>query len=207
MKHHRVWLLLISFALVYRVIDAGEKPEPDVGDLKAAMEKAVAAQKECSQRSGLPVEITNSVGMKLKLIPAGKFMMGSEKTPQEILRMFELDPRSTGILADEYPQHRVRITKPFYLGVYEVTQAEYEKVMGKNPSWFSKGGRAARTAGPETTTRLRQGTTRQGQECWSYRPCTACFAAAAGMTSRGVAGRRIALSARRTTVARSSGSA
>ena len=31
---------------------------------------------------------------------------------------------------DEKPQHRVRITRPFYLGVYEVTQAQYEAVMG-----------------------------------------------------------------------------
>ncbi len=34
-------------------------------------------------------------------------------------------------------QHEVSITKPFYLGVYAVTQAEYEKVMGNNPSYFS----------------------------------------------------------------------
>ena len=37
-------------------------------------------------------------------------------------------------------QHEVSITKPFYLGVYVVTQAEYEKVMGNNPSWFSAKG-------------------------------------------------------------------
>jgi len=39
---------------------------------------------------------------------------------------------------DEDPRHRVRITRPFYLGVYEVTQAEFERVAGRNPSSCSK---------------------------------------------------------------------
>src|SRR5262249_52874621 len=65
-----------------------------------------------------PREIENSIGMKLVLIPAGKFMMGSPKD--------EKNRRS-----DEQ-QHQVEISKAFYLGAYEVTQGEYEKVMGKN---------------------------------------------------------------------------
>ena len=102
---------------------------------EAAMEKAVAAQKESGQGSGSPVEITNSIGMKLRLIPAGEFLMGSDSSGR----------------SDEQPQHKVRITKPFYLGVYEVTQAEYEKVMGENPSAFSKGGRFADDVGGQDT--------------------------------------------------------
>jgi formylglycine-generating enzyme required for sulfatase activity len=80
----------------------------------------------------LPVEaqdgdkvITNSIGMKLTLIPAGKFMMGSPATEDE------RDP--------EELQHEVAITKPFYMGVYEVTQGQYEKVMNKNTSFFRQG--------------------------------------------------------------------
>jgi formylglycine-generating enzyme required for sulfatase activity len=37
---------------------------------------------------------------------------------------------------DEQPIHRVKITKPFYLGVYPVTQGEYERITGTNPSRF-----------------------------------------------------------------------
>ncbi len=73
-----------------------------------------------------PKEITNAIGVKLALIPAGKFLMGSPKDERERL------------LHEE--QHEVSITKPFYLDVYEVTQTEYEKVMGNNPSYFSPRG-------------------------------------------------------------------
>ena len=61
--------------------------------------------------------ITNSIGMKLVLIPAGEFLMGSTKGAPE-----------------EEPPHLVRITRPLFLGQYEVTQEEYEKVTGINPS-------------------------------------------------------------------------
>jgi formylglycine-generating enzyme required for sulfatase activity len=42
----------------------------------------------------------------------------------------------TGAFDWERPQHKVRITKPFYFGTYPVTQGEYEKIMNKNPSFF-----------------------------------------------------------------------
>ena len=46
-----------------------------------------------------------------------------------------------GAEADEHPQHRVEITRSFYLGANQVTQAEYVSVTGlKNPSWFSNEG-------------------------------------------------------------------
>ncbi len=39
-------------------------------------------------------------------------------------------------VAIESPQHRVKITKPFYFGIYTVTQREYQAVMGQNPSYY-----------------------------------------------------------------------
>jgi len=62
--------------------------------------------------------------MELVLIPAGQFMMGSENGGD-----------------DEQPVHQVRITKPFYVGKYEVTQAQWEAVVGSQP-W--KGGSYAK---------------------------------------------------------------
>jgi formylglycine-generating enzyme required for sulfatase activity len=50
----------------------------------------------------------------------------------------EANRRSSGP-ENEGPQHKVKITKPFYMGVYEVKQSEYEKVMVKNPSTFKDG--------------------------------------------------------------------
>ena len=69
-----------------------------------------------------PKEITNSIGMKLMLVPKGTFMMGSPESEQ----------RREG----NETQHEVTISKDYYLGVYEVTQAEYQQVMNKNPSYF-----------------------------------------------------------------------
>ena len=66
----------------------------------------------------LSVELGGNIKMDLALIPAGSFMMGSEKD------------------ADERPAHKVTITKPFYMGVYEVTQAQWKPLMGENPSSF-----------------------------------------------------------------------
>ncbi len=71
--------------------------------------------------------LTNAIGMKLVLIPAGEFLMGSPDSDKDAL-------------PDEKPQQCVRITKPFYMGVYEVTQEEYEKVMGVKGSFFSPAG-------------------------------------------------------------------
>ena len=67
-------------------------------------------------------EITNSIGMKMVFIPNGAFKMGSPLSEQE---------RN----ADEV-QHEVTISRDFYLGAYEVTQSQYKRIMGSNPSRF-----------------------------------------------------------------------
>jgi formylglycine-generating enzyme len=71
--------------------------------------------------------ITNSIGMTLVLIPAGEFMMGSGESVEKILATFPNYDRKPEFFNDEFPQHRVRITRPFYCGVHEVTNAEFRQ--------------------------------------------------------------------------------
>lgn len=78
-------------------------------------------------------EITNSLGMKLKLIPAGKFMMGSERSAEEEFAFFrrygkEIYGGKRMAIDDfnsEQPKHEVNITKPFYLSAYETTIGQF----------------------------------------------------------------------------------
>jgi formylglycine-generating enzyme required for sulfatase activity len=64
--------------------------------------------------------VTNSIDMEFELIQPGEFQMGAPDGDK-----------------DEQPVHTVRISKPFYLGKYEVTQAQWQAVMGNNPSAFT----------------------------------------------------------------------
>ncbi len=74
---------------------------------------------------GLPRLMNNSIGMTFALIAPGQFLMGSPEG-------------ESGRRDHENPQHDVSITKPFYFGVFAVTQGQFEKVTGKNPSAFTR---------------------------------------------------------------------
>jgi len=71
----------------------------------------------------LILPLGKGVKMKFVRIPAGKFLMGSP-------------PKEKDRRVAEGPQRRVTISKAFYMGLTEVTQAQYESVTGKNPSKF-----------------------------------------------------------------------
>ena len=84
-------------------------------------------QETTAKTLGIPRDLTldlgNKVLMKLVLIPAGTFFMGSPDT----------EPNRN---LDENPQHMVTISTPFYTAACQVTQEQYEQVMGRNPSSF-----------------------------------------------------------------------
>ncbi|MDB4368903.1 formylglycine-generating enzyme family protein, partial [bacterium] len=105
-----------------RVIDAqsqiedssgeNEKPVPTPQIFSA--KQALAYQKEWAEYLNKPVEFTNSIGMRFRLIPPGEFIMGYD-TENALLS----------------PPYKAVITKPFYLGKYELTSAQYAGMSGK----------------------------------------------------------------------------
>ena len=128
-------------------------PPPAVAPFDA--KKAKEHQDGWAKHLGVPVELTNSIGMKLLLIPPGEFQMGSPKELiEEELKAFAGDQWRPPRLPGEGPIHRVRVTRPFYLGMYHATQEEYDRVMGYNPSWFSATGSGKDNLGGRDTKRF-----------------------------------------------------
>jgi formylglycine-generating enzyme required for sulfatase activity len=93
--------------------------------IRRKSERQTAVNQESVKRpvmpsnANLPSAVKNNIGMEMRLIPAGNFMMGSENGN-----------------SGEKPVHRVTINYSFYMGKYEVTQAQWQTVMGNNPSEF-----------------------------------------------------------------------
>lgn len=108
----------------------------------APFDERIAKQHQSAwaKHLGVPVQYTNSIGMRLALIPPGEFDMGSSAEDVARLMKEARAQKAPGWylerLLSEAPKHRVRITRPYYAGICEVTQAEYERVMGTNPSSF-----------------------------------------------------------------------
>ena len=69
-----------------------------------------------------PKNFTNSIGIKFLWIPPGNFVMGS--------------PANEAGRKKHETQHKVTLTKGYYMGVYTVTQKQWKEIMGNNPSWF-----------------------------------------------------------------------
>ena len=92
-----------------------------------------------AEAARMPTEkqYSNSIGMKFVRIEPGTFDMGygyGGQLPQELLAAREHGGRNIGLSQfgkngdyDEHPTHRVTITKPYYMGVYEVTNRQYER--------------------------------------------------------------------------------
>jgi len=79
-------------------------------------------QQECSKKTGQPVlriiDLPKGVKLHMVLVPAGEFLMGTAGNN------------------DREFQHKVKLTKPFYMGQIELTQEQWQAMLGENPSNF-----------------------------------------------------------------------
>jgi formylglycine-generating enzyme required for sulfatase activity len=91
-------------------------------DAKEARRRQAETAVALGVPKGVSLDLGQNVMLKLVLVPAGRFVMGSPATEKG--------------RQDNEVQHEVTITKPFYIGVYKVTQAQYQRIMGKNPSTY-----------------------------------------------------------------------
>ena len=119
-------VLALSAAIGLRAYGAQPRASANQGDLQGAIQARTEVQsldagtRTPGPKKNLAVDLGGGVMMEFVLIRPGSFMMGSDK----------------GNNNNERPAHKVTITKSFYLGKYEVTQEQWEKVMGSNPSIF-----------------------------------------------------------------------
>ncbi|HVX60689.1 MAG TPA: formylglycine-generating enzyme family protein [Pirellulales bacterium] len=127
-------LLALALATGFAQLIRGE-PVPARGDTPNAAAKApdrpaaIPAAPLAAIPAATPapiqtatIDLGDGVKMEFVLIRPGSFVMGTDE---------DNDPDS-----DASPRRRVTLTQPFYLGKYEVTQEQWEKVMGSNPSHF-----------------------------------------------------------------------
>lgn len=119
--------LRIGIEPVYQCTPVEPVQEARSDDVPPDTKEAKKRQNQTARYLGLPVkkiDLGNGITMEFVFIPAGEFMMGSPSNER-------------GLNSDEGPQHRVRISKGFYMGQTEVTQGQYRAVMGSEP-WSGK---------------------------------------------------------------------
>ena len=117
----------------------------------ACNKESGAGGRTISPPKELTVDLGEGVTMEMVLIPAGEFQMGSGESAEETAAFFNKTYGGHLVQAnwfkDEHPQHRVRITKPFYLGTYHVTRGQFRQFVkdsgyktdaekGENPGAF-----------------------------------------------------------------------
>jgi formylglycine-generating enzyme required for sulfatase activity len=109
-----VWMTMLVLGVFCAVVGCDSK-------------KSTASKRRAAGAKELTLDLGNKETMKLVLIPAGKFLMGSPETEKD--------------RHESETQHEVTISKPFYMGQYEVTQAQWEALMGPKPPNFEGGNR------------------------------------------------------------------
>ena len=132
----RTLSLIVTIICIFNLSFAQDNADDSsMAKPKMTKEEAKIIQKKVSEQynlaSSMSVKINGNVKIEFMLIPPGIFNMGSYKTKKELATTYGKEERVFDL---EYPQHKVTITKPFYCGIFEVTQKQWVAIMGGNPS-------------------------------------------------------------------------
>jgi formylglycine-generating enzyme required for sulfatase activity len=164
MSTSNINVVLALLASVVFIATTAADDTPPLAKAPFNTQQAESFQRQWAKHIDRPVVYTNSIGMKLSLLPPGEFAMGrTEEQFDELLEIVDNDPQLKknrgGIITWSMlmmPAHRVRITKPFYVGTTEVTVSQFrqfaedsgyktEAEQGLNHGKPYKGGRAIST--------------------------------------------------------------
>jgi formylglycine-generating enzyme required for sulfatase activity len=127
-----VAILSVAFFSMQGYVCGAEQPDGE-GASKAKTESP-AARSASDPEKTLLFDLGKEVKLELVLIPAGSFMMGDSNGSE-----------------DQRPAHKVNITRPFYMGKYETTLAQFEAIMGSRRGRFGGGPPPANTTNPAAT--------------------------------------------------------
>lgn len=145
-------LLLLAHVGPAVVSSPAQEPKPEPSPLVAPFDlpKAVAGQAAWARHLKVARRVTNASRIEMVLIPPGEYLRGAGSTDDKTVVNPET-PLKAEYLVSEQPQHRVRITKPFYMARFETTQAQFEELLKRNTSAFSEAGnRKSRVPGIST---------------------------------------------------------
>jgi len=106
-------------------------PSPAIAPFDA--KQARLHQEAWARHLGVPIEHTNSLGMKFVLIPPGKFTMGITPEQFEEFRKIVPDEHGNLMLRRAMPAHPVRITRPFYMQTDQVRLSLFTSLLGRDP--------------------------------------------------------------------------
>jgi sulfatase modifying factor 1 len=120
-------LLAMATLLLLRPALAAE-PEKKAPVDPMAWVKVSKEQVAAAKKLGVPVALTNSIGMRFVLIPAGTFKMGSQDSVEKVHAKCIGVSVNPDWATDEHPVHKVKITRAFYMSIYEVDAKTLESV-------------------------------------------------------------------------------
>ncbi len=119
----------IAIDLLGRAASHGHSGAADkLREVEAAGTEAPATTTTSAPPKTASFDLGDGVTLQMVLVPAGEFMMGSDASPAQLVELYrQWGGTDEKLFAHEQPRHRVRITKPFYLGIHEVTVGQFRQ--------------------------------------------------------------------------------